>query len=159
MKIRKATATDSLALSRLTRDVQTLHAQHYPTVFRMPDSDEFALSFFEEMLVDQAVTIFIAEENGEAAGCMLCKLVERPENPFTFAAGVLLIDQISVRPAAQGQGIGAALIQQADKLASELQVQRILLDSWDFNIKAHGFFESQGFQKFNFRFWKWLQGK
>jgi len=156
MKIRKATATDSLALSRLTRDVQTLHAQHYPTVFRMPDSDEFALSFFEEMLVDQAVTIFIAEENGEAAGCMLCKLVERPENPFAYASRLLLIDQISVRPVAQRQGVGRALMQQTDRLASELDVQRIVLDSWAFNVNAHKFFESQGFSKFNFRFWKWL---
>jgi GNAT superfamily N-acetyltransferase len=68
----------------------------------------------------------------------------------------LLVDQISVRPTAQGQGIGAALMQQADLLAVELNVQRILLDSWGFNTKAHKFFESQGFAKFNFRFWKWL---
>lgn len=156
MKIRKATPTDSLALSRLSRDVQSLHAQHHPNVFRMPDSDEFAIHFFEEMLADPAVTIFIAEENGEVLGCILCKLIERPENPFTFAARTLLVDQISVHPAAQRHGIGAALMQQADLLAVELNVQRILLDSWDFNMNAHEFFESQGFRKFNFRFWKWL---
>ena len=159
MNIRKATTTDSLALSKLSRDVQSLHAQHHPTVFRMPDSDEFAVLFFEEMLTDPAVTIFIAEENEEVLGCILCKLIERPENTFTFAARTLLIDQISVRPAAQGQGIGAALMGQAERLASELHVQRILLDSWDFNTKAHKFFESHGFTKFTFRFWKWLPGK
>ena len=159
MNIRKATTTDSLALSRLSRDVQSLHAQHHPNVFRMPDSDEFAIHFFEEMLADPAVTIFIAEDSGDVLGCILCKLVERPENPFTFALRTLLVDQISVRPAAQGKGIGAALMQQAQVLAEELNVQRILLDSWGFNIKAHKFFESQGFAKFNFRFWKWLPGK
>lgn len=157
MNIRIANPSDALSLSSLTRDVQSLHAQHYPAVFRMPDSDNFAVPFFETMLADPTVTIFIAEENGQASGCILCKLIERPENPFTFAARVLHIDQISVRPEAQGQGIGAALMLQADRLASELHVQRIMLDSWDFNVKAHGFFESRGFQKFNFRFWKWLQ--
>jgi ribosomal protein S18 acetylase RimI-like enzyme len=159
MIIRKATPTDSLALSRLSRDVQSLHAEHHPTVFRMPESDDFAISFFEEKLADPATTIFIAEESGEILGCILCKLIERAETPFTFAARILLVDQISVRPEAQGQGIGAALMQQAEVLAAELQVQRILLDSWDFNTKAHGFFESQGFRKFTFRFWKWLDGK
>jgi ribosomal protein S18 acetylase RimI-like enzyme len=156
MNIRKAIMADSFNLSRLSRDVQSLHAQHHPNVFRMPDSDEFAIHFFEEMLADPAVTIFIAEENGEVLGCILCKLIERPENPFTFAVRILLVDQISVRPASQGRGVGAALMQQADMLAAELDVKRILLDSWDFNTHAHKFFESQGFAKFNFRFWKWL---
>ena len=156
MNIRKATTTDSFALSRLSRDVQSLHAQNYPNVFRMPDSDDFARSFFDEMLADLAVTIFIAEENGETVGCIVCKLIERPENPFTFAARTLHVDQISVHPAAQGLGIGTALMQKADSLAAEFNVQRIQLESWGFNTKAHGFFESQGFQKFNFRFWKWL---
>jgi hypothetical protein len=98
MNIRKAASTDSPALSRLSRDVQSLHAEHHPTVFRMPESDDFAISFFEEKLADPAVTIFIAEENGEALGCILCKLIERPENAFTFASRTLLVDQISVRP-------------------------------------------------------------
>jgi ribosomal protein S18 acetylase RimI-like enzyme len=133
-----------------------MHAEHHPNVFRMPDSDEFAVSFFDEKLADPTVTIFIAEEEGKMLGCILCKLIERPENPFTFESRSLLVDQISVRPAAQGRGIGAALMQQADLLAAQLHVQRILLDSWDFNTKAHGFFESQGFRKFTFRFWKWL---
>jgi GNAT superfamily N-acetyltransferase len=159
MNIRKATPTDSLALSRLSCDVQSLHAQHHPNVFRMPESDEFAVLFFEEMLVDPAVTIFIAEENGEVLGCILCRLIERQENPFTFALRTLLVDQISVRPEAQGQGVGAVLMQQAELLAKELAVQRMQLDSWDFNTKAHKFFESQGFTKFTFRFWKWLPGK
>lgn len=159
MNIRKAATTDSPALSRLSRDVQSLHAQHHPTVFRMPDSDEFAISFFEERLADPTVSLFVAEENGEVLGCILCKLIERPENAFTFAARTLLVDQISVRPEAQRQGIGAALMQQAEVLAAELHVQRILLDSWDFNTKAHKFFVSHGFSKFTFRFWKWLSEK
>jgi GNAT superfamily N-acetyltransferase len=159
MNIRKATSTDSLALSRLSRDVQSMHAEHHPNVFRMPDSDEFAVPFFDEKLADPTVTIFIAEESGEVLGAIVCKLIERPENPFTYASRTLLVDQISVRPSEQGRGIGLGLMQQADLLAAELHVQRLLLDSWDFNVKAHGFFESQGYNKFTFRFWKWRPEK
>ena len=106
------------------------------------------------MLADPIVTIFIAEEEGNAIGYILCKLTERPEGPFTFAMRYLLVDQISVRPAARGQGVGEALIQRAEALAHELGVQRIQLDSWDFNINAHRFFERLGFKKFMFRFWQ-----
>lgn len=122
----------------------------------MPESDDFAISFFDEMLADPSVSIFIPEDDGNPVGYIVCKLIERPENPFTFAARTLLIDQISVRPTARGRGVGATLIHQAEVLAKELKVQRIHLDSWDFNLNAHSFFEHLGFQKFNFRFWKYL---
>jgi hypothetical protein len=70
-------------------DVQCLHAQHYPGIFQMPQRDVFAVSFFEEMLIDPMVSIFIAEEDGNAVGYILCKLIERPETPFTIAARIL----------------------------------------------------------------------
>jgi GNAT superfamily N-acetyltransferase len=154
MKIRQATSTDSLLLSSLCVDVQSLHAKHHPDFFKIPASDDFAMTFFSEMLADPVVSIFIAEENGHALGYILCKLIERPENPFTFGMRYLLVDQISVRPAAQGKGVGKTLIKRAVVLALELNLQRIQLDSWGFNTAAHRFFEKMGFEKFNHRFWK-----
>lgn len=156
MNTRLATPSDSAVLSRLSVDVQSLHADHHPNIFKKPENDDFARSFFDEMLADPSVSIFIAEDDGDPVGCMVCKLVERPENSFTFAARILHIDQISVRPFAQGRGVGAALIHQAEILAKDLKVQRMSLDSWEFNLNAHAFFEHQGFQKFMFRFWKHL---
>lgn len=118
--------------------------------------EDFAITFFDEMLADPAVHIFVAEVDGKATGLILCKLVERPDNPFTFPARILHVDQISVHPEARGQGIGAALLKRAEVLARELRAERIVLDSWDFNTNAHAFFEHMGFQKFNFRFWRHL---
>jgi GNAT superfamily N-acetyltransferase len=154
MNIRQAISTDSLRLSSLCMDVQRLHAEHHPDIFKIPQNEDFAVSFFDELLSDPATHIFIAEKDGEAFGCILCKLVERQENPFTFVMRYLLVDQISVRPEAQGQGVGAALIKQAVTLAKELNVRRIQLDSWGFNTKAHSFFEKMGFEKFTHRFWR-----
>ena len=154
MNIRQATSADVPQLSSLCMDVQSLHAEHHPEVFKFPQSGDFAIAFFEEMVADRAVRIFIAEENGSAVGYLLCKLIEREENPFTFATRLLYIDQISVRPAAHRQGVGTALMQQAEMLAREWEVKRIQLDSWDFNVNAHAFFERLGFEKFHFRFWR-----
>ena len=156
MNTRSATPTDAFVLSRLSVDVQGLHARNHPEVFKMPESENFAVSFFEEMLADPTVTIFIAEDQGDAVGCIVCRLIERPENPFTFAADTLLIEQISVRPDAQDHGVGRALLEQAEYIGRDLKVARIHLDSWDFNLPAHSFFERMGYQKFNFRFWKHL---
>ena len=158
MKVRQATSADAPCLSALCMDVQSLHARHHPEFFKAPQNEDFAISFFEEMLSDPAVSIFIAEEDGEAVGYILCKLVERPDNPFTFAVRVLLVDQVSVRPPAQGQGIGMALMQRAETLAKECDVLTIQLDSWAFNTSAHTFFEHLVFLNFNFRFWRHMDG-
>jgi len=101
MNLRKAASEDALLLSDLSRDMQSRHAQNYADIFKMPYSPGFAISFFNEILADSDVSIFIAEENGEAIGYILCKLIERPENPFTFAMRSLLVEHISVRPAAR----------------------------------------------------------
>ena len=82
MKIRKATVTDSRLLSFLCVDVQRLHAEHHPDFFKMPQSDDFAISFFDEILADPSVAIYIAEGDAQALGSIFCKLFERPENPF-----------------------------------------------------------------------------
>ncbi|MDQ3005699.1 MAG: GNAT family N-acetyltransferase [Chloroflexota bacterium] len=153
MNIRQATTTDNFLLSSLCMDVQQLHAKHHSGIFKMPRSADFASSFFDEMLMDPATTIYIAEEDAQALGYILCKLIERPETSFTYPNRFLHIDQISVRPDAQGRGIGTALMDQVEKLARELGVSKIQLDSWDFNTKAHTFFEALGFEKFNYRFW------
>lgn len=154
MKIRRADPTDRLLLSSLCVDVQNLHAQYHPELFKTHSDADFAVAFFDEALSDPTSTIFIAEEHGQALGYVFCKLIERTENDFTFALRYLHVDQISVRPAAQGRGVGKALLAQVDELARVLNVQRVQLDSWGFNTSAHAFFEQQGFEKFNHRFWK-----
>ena len=156
MNIRQANSPDSRLLSSLCMDVQRLHAANHPDIFKLPQSDDFAVSFFEEMLANPMTRIFIAEENGEAIGYIFCQLMERPEGPFTYTRRFVHIDQISVRPATQGRGIGAALIERVVSLGKELSVSKIQLDSWGFNTGAHAFFEKKGFEKFNHRFWRTL---
>ena len=154
MKIRKAIARDSLLLSSLCVDVQRLHAEHHPEIFKMPYGDDFAVSFFKEILTDTATQVFIAEEKQRAIGYIFCKLFERPEGPFTYANRFLQIEHISVRPEARRNGVGMALMKRAVKLAGKLGATKILLSSWDFNRQAHAFFEQHGFAKIEHRFWR-----
>jgi len=120
----------------------------------MPQSDDFAEGFFDEILASPEFTTYIAEADGRPLGYILCRLVDRPENAFTFTNRFLLIDQISVRPDAQRRGVGTSLLKKAEGLARELGFLKIQLDSWDFNLEAHACFEKFGFKKFNYRFWK-----
>jgi ribosomal protein S18 acetylase RimI-like enzyme len=157
MNIRQAVLADKLTLSALCVDVQHLHAENHPGIFKIPKNTDFAAVFFEDMLADPQVVVYVAEENGQALGYILCKSMERAENPFTYTMRYLLIDQISVRPEARGKGVGAALIERTVTLAGELELPQIQLDSWGFNTNAHVFFEKLGFEKFNHRFWRNLK--
>ena len=154
MNLRKATVQDSELLSRLNLDVQQVHAEHYPAVFKAPQDEAFAVPFFSSLLQDPEIHIFIVEEGGEGQGYIVCREMRRPENAFTYASYYLYIDAIGVRPAAQGRGLGAALISRARSLAEELGAERLALDSWDFNASAHGFFEHQGFTRLIYRYWR-----
>ena len=154
MNIRQATPVDNFLLSSLCMDVQRLHAEHHPRIFKMPQDADFAADFFDEMLADPLVTIYLVEEDAQALGYIFCKLIEREESPFTYSNRFLHIDQISVRPDAQGRGAGTALMAQVEQLARELSLSRIQLDSWNCNARAHGFFEALGFEKFHYRFWR-----
>ena len=156
MNIRQANSRDSFLLSSLCVAVQRLHAEHYPDLFKMPQGDDFAVAFFDEMLADPTVRILLAEEDGRPIGYLMCKLFERAEGPFTYTNRFLQIEHISVLPDQQRQGVGTALMNRVEELAREIGVTKIQLDSWGFNTEAHTFFERMDFEKFNFRFWRRL---
>jgi len=156
MHIWQAVSADGFLLSSLCRHVQGLHAEHHPDIFKMPQNDDFAVSFFDEILADPTSRIFIAEEDGRAIGYIFCKLFERPENLFNYAHRFLQVEHIAVRPDAQEQGAGAALMQRVEELAREIGVTKLQLNSWAFNTKAHAFFESCRFEKIEHRFWRKL---
>jgi len=153
MRIRPAARLDALLLSRLNVHVQRLHAEAYPDLFVFPDQDDFALVFYEMILDDPAVYIFIAE-SPQPVGYIICRVVHGEGNPFMFARSYLYVDQITVEPGEQGKGIGKALMEHADRLAQEEGLPMIQLNSWAFNQDAHHFFFAQGYEIYNVRMWK-----
>jgi len=157
MNVRKAALEDALPLSSMCMDVQQLHVDHHPEFFKALKSVDFAEAFFREMLEKETAFIYIAEDDGDALGYVFCNLVDKPENPFTFARYYLMIEQISVRPNVQRQGVGKALMHQVGTTARELGVSRVHLGTWDFNTDAHGFFEKIGYRQRHLQYWKILE--
>ena len=154
MQIRRAAIEDAETLSRLNVDVQRLHAQALPQLFKTPESDGFALQFMREHLSDPHNYFFIARLDGEDIGYVFARLIDRPENPFMHAWKYITIDQISVQPAHQGQGCGSQLMEQVRTLARDEGIPTIALDTWSFNREAQDFFIRQGFDTFNLRMWR-----
>lgn len=157
MKIRQAKFEDVETLSRLNVHVQRLHAKAYPNLFKMPEQNDFAVPFFESLFEDVNMRIYIAADP-IPAGYLVLRIVRREENPFMHPWKFAYIDQISVQPEYQGKGVGKLLMARAAQLAGEENLDFVVLDSWGFNTDAHGFFESVGYDFYNYRMWKWISG-
>ena len=153
MQIRRANLKDAGILSTLNADVQRLHADALPHLFKQPERDAFALQFMREQLPDPNNYFFIGSLDGEDIGYIFTRVIDRPENPYTYAWHYVYIDQISVKPAYQNKGFGKLLIQEVVRLAEEVGADWTGLDSWTFNEVAIAFFEKQGFSTFNQRMW------
>lgn len=140
---RRATADDAATLAQLNGHVQSWHAEHYPEAFHpLPDPEALA-GWFRERLADPAITAFLIGE--PALGYALCQLQTREPSLFSPAVRRLLIDHIAVVPEARRQGLGRALLEAARGLGRKLQVDEVLLDTWEANTEAHAFFRSEGF--------------
>lgn len=141
--IRRATLDDAPTLARLNTHVQSWHAAHYPEAF-FPAPDPRALTaWFAERLDDPACTAFLAGD--PAVGYALCQLQTRETSIFSPGFRRLMIDHIAVAPEVRRQGQGRALLQAARQLARDLNVDEIMLDTWEANHEAHAFFRAQGF--------------
>ena len=141
--IRRATVKDAATVAGLNAHVQGWHAAHYPDAFNSEPDPAALRAHFEDQLAQPTCSVFLSGD--PAVGYALCTLQIR--EPSIFSPGIrrLLIDHIAVAPAARRQGHGRALLEAARGLAKELDVDEILLDTWEANLDAHAFFRAAGF--------------
>jgi ribosomal protein S18 acetylase RimI-like enzyme len=151
--IREATAADAACISRLNIDVQKLHADALPHLFKQPSATTFPPAAVVELMAEPHNIFFLAEVDGAAVGYVWVEIRRRPEDAAQFARNSVLIHHISVTPAHQGHGHGDRLMVAVKALAKAGDITTVVLDTWSFNTEAHRFFERQGCSIFNYRLW------
>lgn len=145
MQIRRATFEDAELIGRLVKPVHDIHVEASPDFFKPYALTAELIDDFHERLLDESIYCFIGEVDGEAVGYILAQVIERAENPYTYAMRTLLVDQISVNPEQRSHGYGEMLMRAVFELAKSLGIQRVILDVWAFNERAIAFYERQGF--------------
>ncbi len=152
VNIRRATLADACLLAELSKDVQQIHAEAYPNVFKQPDNlAEIVADFETRILADVDGYVFIVEAEQQAVGYIYARLVTRPENAYLYAQKFILVDQVAVRPACQNKGYGQRLMQAVREVAAEHDVHRIQLDTYAFNANAQQFYGNLGFERVSIR--------
>jgi ribosomal protein S18 acetylase RimI-like enzyme len=147
--IRSACIADISAIVLLNRDVQQLHADLEPTLFKADAKEDEISAFFRARLADTGHKIHLAEADGEPVGYVWFEVQDRPETPFQFPRKRIYIHHLSVKKTARRTGVGSALLGNIQTEAVAAGIASIALDTWAANASACHFFEDQGFEPFN----------
>ena len=143
--VRLATLEDVEIIARQTANVQQLHAEALPDIFKAPSADLFAPTKLAALLQDPNSVVAVAEMDGRIVGHIYGAVVNRAENPFHRADAHMYIHQIGVDNEARRQGAGTALITFIGDRTRALGLSSMHVDHWAFNARASAFFEACGF--------------
>ena len=143
--VRIATIDDARVIAHLTADVQQLHNEALPAVFKPPSDKLFPLERLASLLQDPNSTVAVAEIKDNVVGYVYGATTRRAESNFKYPEAYMYVHQIGVRKGARRHGVGAALIAFIESRAVASGLTGLQLDYWVFNKRARRFFESCGF--------------
>jgi ribosomal protein S18 acetylase RimI-like enzyme len=150
--VRPATRDDYQAVAALNREVQQLHADAHPHIFKAPAAGDFTTAVFEGMVGQTGGHLLVLEDAGTVTGYVFAYEAGRPETWSSFARRHLYLDQICVAASHRGRGHGQRLMNAVLELARARGLDQITLDTWWFNTSARAFFARLGFREQMVRF-------
>ncbi|WP_026504909.1 GNAT family N-acetyltransferase [Butyrivibrio sp. NC3005] len=139
--IRKAVLKDYEEVEVLMEEVQNLHIELRPDVFRKTDvvlpKEEFVKNIEDEM-------IFVAEKDYEVVGALIF-MIRSVASPHQINKKVLFIDTLVVGKKYQRQGIGTQLLDFAKERKSKLGLDSLELQVNARNVNALNMYKKSGF--------------
>ena len=147
MNIRFAREEDLNQVNVLRKQVNDLHVEGKPDVFKPGFSDELR-NYIHVIFADPEQKIVVAEDNGEICGFAVLHHIFKPENPFMYVRDFLDIDEFAVDTSHRRQGIASAMITFIRDWAKAQGFKRLELNMWEFNQSAQAFYEAAGFETF-----------
>jgi ribosomal protein S18 acetylase RimI-like enzyme len=159
LMIRKATPRDYEALCALYAEVDALHRDAVPSVFRVPNSSPRTREFVSGIIADENAALLVAESKGKVIAFLCVRIRQAPDIPILTPRRFARIEEIVVSKAFQRHGVGQALLDKAHRWALERQVRQVELTVWEFNKAAIAFYERQGYTIAHRTMWRTLQHK
>lgn len=137
--VRPATLADIGFLSSLSREVQQIHADALPRLFKPASDDAYGEEFFRGILADPDGCVLVASWGGKQVGFLRGVILREPETVVRHAWTRLHFKHIGVQPGEHGRGCGHALIAAAVRWARGRGIETITGDVWSFNTRMRAF--------------------
>ncbi len=146
INVRKAAINDYNAMCELFDEVDTLHRDNLPHLFRKPDGAARERDYYSGLIADENTALFVAEADGELVGFVHAVLKETPALPIFVPRRYAVVDGIVVKSRFQNHGIGRTLMEKIQAWAIAKGAASIELNVYEFNQTAISFYESLGYQ-------------
>lgn len=153
--IREATLADEAGLALLYTEIDGLHHEALPQVFRGHEEVARPSTFLADRLADETMGLFVAEVDGRLAGMILLK-IRSDEHPLKYTQHYLHISTLIVTADFHGQGVAQLLLDTAVAFAKEHNLAQLRLNVYGFNQRAIAFYEKEGFTTLTRNMWKEL---
>lgn len=143
--IRRAINADIGRLNDMLYQVQRLHAEGRPDIFKL-GAKKYTKEELEKIIADDHTPIYVYEENGEVMGYVFCIYQITRENEQVHARKVLYIDDLCVDEPYRRKHIGEKLYEYVLEVARENGCNSVTLNVWDVNPSAASFYRKMGMQ-------------
>ena len=144
--IRLAVNSDISQINRLREQVNSIHVQGRPDIFKPGFSEEFQ-DRTAWYLQSDTNDILVDDREGELVGMVMVDYIDKPESPYGLAREFCHIAEICVDEKWRRKGVAHELMERVREEARKRGLSKIELDVWAFN-DALKFYESEGFHVF-----------
>lgn len=145
--IRRAEARDIPALMRLLVQVNMVHHNGRPDLFKGPTT-KYAEDELAAIIADKQTPVFVCvDETDRVLGHGFCVL-QHSGGRLLVERDTLYIDDICVDEAARGMCVGRALYEHIRAFAREAGCYNVTLNVWSCNPGAAAFYEKLGLKPY-----------
>ncbi len=143
-KIRRATNTDIPGLMNLLVQVDMVHHNGRPDIFRGP-ATKYNEKELEEILKNDSTPVFVCvDEDNKVLGHAFCMHKQIIGDSVLTDIKTLYIDDICVDEDCRGMGVGRSLYNHVISYAREYGFYNVTLNVWSCNPGAQKFYENLG---------------
>lgn len=142
MEIRRAAERDIPDLHRLLAQVDLVHHQGRPDLFKI--GNKYTDAELADLLRRPERPVFVAEAAGQVLGYAFCILRQYVDDNILTDIRTLYIDDLCVDEQARGRGVGRRLYESVLDFARAEGCYNVTLNVWSCNAPAMRFYEARG---------------
>ena len=143
-KVRRANTEDIPAILELLVQVDMVHHNGRPDLFKGP-ATKYDAEELKEIIANDKTPVFVCvDDNGKVLGHLFGMYKQIPDDSVLTDIKTLYIDDICVDEAARGQGVARMLYDFIKEFAKQQGCYNITLNVWCCNPAAMKFYENMG---------------
>ena len=144
LNVRKAESRDIPRILELLVQVDMVHHNGRPDIFKGP-ATKYNAQELEQIIADDNTPVFVCvDENDRAVAHAFCIHKQIKEDPVLTDIRTLYIDDICVDEAVRGNHVGKTLYESVADFARKAGYYNITLNVWSCNTGAMRFYEAMG---------------